>query len=149
MDRRGSRKVSEGRVSKLLCDLCLCQADRRRGRRNPLEFVQEADIQYREKGEARGACTSRSNAQTESPRSGAAFIKNILAFYLIAGNSFVIKVGPTTGEPKELYMMRPDRVKVLPGTRFQPIRGYRYTVNGVDRKPDFKEIGRASCRERV
>lgn len=54
---------------------------------------------------------------------GAAFIKNILAFYLIAGNSFVIKVGPERGEPKELYIMRPDRVKVLPGTRFQPIRG--------------------------
>ncbi|MCK4785000.1 MAG: phage portal protein [Desulfobacteraceae bacterium] len=69
---------------------------------------------------------------------GAAFIKNELAFYLIAGNSYIVKVGPERGEPRELYMMRPDRVKVLPGTRFQPIRGYRYTVNGVDRKPDFK-----------
>jgi len=70
---------------------------------------------------------------------GAAFTKNILAFYLIAGNSYIIKVGPVRGgEPRELYMMRPDRVKVLPGTRFQPIRGYRYTVGGVDRKPDFK-----------
>lgn len=69
---------------------------------------------------------------------GAAFVKNELAFYLIAGNSYIIKVGPERGEPRELYMMRPDRVKILPGTRFEPIRGYRYTVNGVDRKPDFK-----------
>jgi len=32
--------------------------------------------------------------------------------------------------------MRPDRIKVLPGTRIEPIRGYRYEVGG-DHK-DFK-----------
>lgn len=69
---------------------------------------------------------------------GAAFTRNTLAYYLIAGNSYQIKVGPNTGPPKELYTMRPDRVTVLPGTRFNPIRGYRYTVNGVPRKPDFQ-----------
>jgi HK97 family phage portal protein len=69
---------------------------------------------------------------------GAAFVKNELAFYLIVGNSYIIKVGPERGEPRELYYMRPDRVHVLPGTRFEPIRGYRYTVDGVPRKPDFK-----------
>lgn len=69
---------------------------------------------------------------------GAAFTKNELAFYLIAGNSYIIMVGPESGEPRELYLMRPDRVRVLSGTRFEPIRGYRYTVDGVPRKPDFK-----------
>ena len=69
---------------------------------------------------------------------GAAFIKNTLAFYLISGNSYNVTSGPVQGPPKEMYYTRPERMKVLPGTRFEPIRGYRYTVNGVDRKPDFK-----------
>ena len=68
---------------------------------------------------------------------GAAFEKNALAYYLIGGNSYMIKVGPNVGPPKELYTMRPDRVKILPGNQMNPIRGYRYTANGVDRKPDF------------
>ena len=69
---------------------------------------------------------------------GAAFIKNTLAYYEIGGNSFLIKVGPNEGPPGELYTMRPDRTRVIPGNQFQPIAGYRYTVNGVDRKPDFR-----------
>ena len=68
---------------------------------------------------------------------GASLIKNVLAYYLISGNSYMIKAGPETGPPHELYTMRPDRVKVLPGTQFEPIGGYRYTVNGLARKPDF------------
>jgi HK97 family phage portal protein len=74
-----------------------------------------------------------------NPREGgAAFRQNALAYYLIAGNSYMIRVGPDEGPPGELYTMRPDRVKILPGTQFQPIRGYRYTVSGRPRKPDFK-----------
>ena len=68
---------------------------------------------------------------------GASLIKNVLAYYLISGNSYMIKAGLETGPPHELYTMRPDRVKVLPGTQFEPIGGYRYTVNGLARKPDF------------
>lgn len=68
---------------------------------------------------------------------GASFIKNTLAFYLISGNSYNLVSGPVEGPPKELYYSRPERMKILPGTKEEPIRGYRYTVNGVDRKPDF------------
>jgi len=71
---------------------------------------------------------------------GAAFIKNELAFYLIAGNSYIVKAGPERGEPRELYIMRPDRVKVLPGTRFEPIRGYRYEVGGDHKDLGFQEV---------
>ena len=71
---------------------------------------------------------------------GTAFTKNMLAYYLIGGNSYMIKVGiaDTEAPPRELYTMRPDRVRVIPGNSFEPIGGYRYTVNGIDRKPDFK-----------
>lgn len=69
---------------------------------------------------------------------GTAFIKNTLAFYLISGNSYNFTAGPDAGPPKEMYYTRPERIKILPGTKFEPIGGYRYTVNGVDHKPDFK-----------
>jgi len=59
---------------------------------------------------------------------GAFFTKNLLGYLLIAGNSYTIKVGPEIGPPREMYTMRPDRMKVLPGTKFEPIRGFRYTV---------------------
>jgi len=73
---------------------------------------------------------------------GAAFTKNTLAYYLISGNSYNIKAGPEQGPPAELYCARPERMKILPGTKFEPIAGYRYTVNGIDRKPDYtpKEV---------
>jgi len=69
---------------------------------------------------------------------GTAFTKNALAYYLIGGNSYLYKYGPNEGPPKELSIPRPDRMKVLKGSRFEPIGGYRYTVDGRDRKPDFK-----------
>ena len=69
---------------------------------------------------------------------GMAFTKNALAYYLIGGNSYIYKYGPNEGPPQELAIARPDRMKVLKGNRFNPIGGYRYTVDGVDRKPDFR-----------
>lgn len=74
-----------------------------------------------------------------NPREGgAAFIKNALGYFLVGGNSYLIKVGPTIGPPRELYTMRPDRVTIRKGTSFQPIGGYRYTVGGIhkDFRPD-------------
>jgi len=69
----------------------------------------------------------------------AAFIERVLAFYLISGNSYLTRVGPDDPEapPKEMYSIRPDRMKVLPGNDFNPVRGYRYTAEGRIRKPDF------------
>jgi len=59
---------------------------------------------------------------------GAAFTKNSLAFYLIAGNSYTVGVGPEQGPPAELYNVRPDRMRVVPGTKIEPIQGYKYAV---------------------
>lgn len=71
---------------------------------------------------------------------GAAFIKNALAYYLVAGNSYLIKVGPERGPPRELYTMRPDRVVVLPGTKFEPIGGYRYRAGGNHKDFGVNEV---------
>jgi len=59
---------------------------------------------------------------------GAAFRKNTLAFYLISGNSYNIMAGPEIGPPAELYCARPDRMRILPGTKAEPIKAYKYTV---------------------
>ena len=69
---------------------------------------------------------------------GSAYRMKVLAFYLIAGDSYLTRIGPEVGPPKELYTIRPDRMSIVPGNQFNPIAGYRYTVNGVPRKPDFE-----------
>ena len=74
-----------------------------------------------------------------NPREGgSAFIESAMAFRLIAGNSYLSRVGPEKGPPLELYVLRPDRMSIVPGNRMQPIAGYRETVNGVIRKPDYE-----------
>ncbi len=71
---------------------------------------------------------------------GAAFKKNTLAFYLIAGNSYNIMVGPESGPPTELYNARPDRMRVLPGSKAEPILGYKYSVGSQHDVFDMKKV---------
>lgn len=59
---------------------------------------------------------------------GGRFIENVVAFLMLSGNSYIEAVGPERGAPKELYVLRPDRVKVVPGNAQQLIAGYQYTV---------------------
>jgi len=62
---------------------------------------------------------------------GARFTETACLYELLAGNSFVERVGPNNGPPRELYTLRPDRIKVVPGTVAELIGGYEYTVNGA------------------
>lgn len=71
---------------------------------------------------------------------GAAFRKSTLAFYLISGNSYNLQAGPEIGPPAELYCPRPDRMRVLPGTKADPIAGYKYTVGAQSDTYDSKKI---------
>ncbi len=57
------------------------------------------------------------------------FIKSIVAFLLIAGNSYIERVGPRFGPPKELWPKRPDRMKVIAG-EFGVPKAYEYSVGG-------------------
>jgi HK97 family phage portal protein len=56
------------------------------------------------------------------------FFEAWAAFTLLAGNSYVDMNGPNQGPPKELWTMRPDRVKVNPHP-INIVGGYTYTVN--------------------
>lgn len=61
---------------------------------------------------------------------GMAFLENVYANLQIAGNAYVEAVQPQGGHlPAELYVLRPDRMKVIPGPSGLP-QGYEYSVNG-------------------
>lgn len=64
-----------------------------------------------------------------NPRqSGIAFREMLFGHLLVAGNAYVEAVA-TGAEPRELYALRPDRMRVVPGRDGWP-EGYDYTVAG-------------------
>ncbi len=63
-------------------------------------------------------------------QSGPQFIETLVNYYLIAGNAYVEALtGNDTSEPLELFALRPDRMKVVPGETGLP-QGYEYSING-------------------
>jgi HK97 family phage portal protein len=65
---------------------------------------------------------------------GASFLESIASHLLLAGNAYIEAVGLGTGEQgdpqvRELYALRPDRMKLVPGADGWP-QAYDYTVAG-------------------
>jgi HK97 family phage portal protein len=60
---------------------------------------------------------------------GAAFLENLYVQYQLAGNVFIEAVSPNGIEVDELYILRSDRMKVIPGPGGLPM-GYEYHVGG-------------------
>lgn len=58
----------------------------------------------------------------------ASFIESAIGYWLLSGNSYMEGVGPDNKPPIELYTLRPDRTKVIPG-KLGP-SAYVYEVNG-------------------
>lgn len=57
------------------------------------------------------------------------FVEDMVSYWLIAGNSYVICVRPRPGAPpRELWILRPDRMSVVPGP--YNISGYDYSLDG-------------------
>jgi HK97 family phage portal protein len=64
-----------------------------------------------------------------NPReAGARFIEAVATHLLLAGNAYVEAVS-VEGTPRELYALRPDRMKLIPGADGWP-EAYEYTVAG-------------------
>ncbi|MCF8473087.1 MAG: phage portal protein [Emcibacter sp.] len=57
------------------------------------------------------------------------FFETVYAYLNIAGNSYVEMVLGADGRPLELYALRPDRIKVIPGSSGWP-KAYVYGVSG-------------------
>jgi len=61
---------------------------------------------------------------------GMAFLESVYVNLQIAGNAYIEAVQPREGlAPTELYVLRPDRMRVVPGPAGLP-QGYEYAVNG-------------------
>lgn len=73
---------------------------------------------------------SRPNPAT----AGAALFEAFYAYLAIAGDSYLELVPRADGAPGELYVLRPDRMTILPGQNGWP-RAYRYEAGG--RAHDF------------
>lgn len=56
------------------------------------------------------------------------YAEAVVGYRLIAGNSYEERLD-VRGEPKELYALRPDRMRVVPGADGFPVR-YEYKLNG-------------------
>ena len=67
-------------------------------------------------------------------QAGPALFEAVYGYRLIAGNAFVEAVAPEGRPPVELYALRPDRMRVIPGPGGLPA-AYRYSVAG--RRRDF------------
>jgi HK97 family phage portal protein len=59
-------------------------------------------------------------------QSGSDFLETLAGFYLIAGNVYIEAIFTNKG-PQELWLHRPDRMKVVPGANGLP-QGYEYQV---------------------
>ena len=66
-------------------------------------------------------------AQPNPMQSGSEFMQAMIGYYLIAGNAYNEKV-VVSGELKELYTLRPDRMTIAAGAHGYP-KGYVYKVN--------------------
>jgi len=75
---------------------------------------------------------------------GAEFFENIYAYKLISGNAFIQAVGKDNLPPKELHILRPDRVSIVPD-ELGNIVGYVYKIDRLEKfYPCNKITGRAS-----
>lgn len=66
--------------------------------------------------------------QPNPAQAGYDFFQSLYQYRMISGNAFVQAVGAQESAPKELHLLRPDRMAVIAGKTSMPA-GYRYTVN--------------------
>ncbi len=68
-------------------------------------------------------------ARPNPAQSGRDLLENIVSFLLVAGNSYV-EASSLENVPRELVSLRPDRVKVVAGSKGWP-EAYEYSVDGA------------------
>jgi HK97 family phage portal protein len=57
-----------------------------------------------------------------------AFLEELLSHFLLGGESFIDII--PSGQPTELWLLRPDRMTILPGNITEPVAGYQYEISG-------------------
>ena len=74
------------------------------------------------------------------------FFNSLYGYLLLSGNAYVLKVGGEGQAPKELHLLRPDRIVIKGGNNYIP-DSYEYMVNGrvdkvypVDQENGYSEV---------
>jgi HK97 family phage portal protein len=71
-----------------------------------------------------------------------AYREAVFAYLLLSGNSYEAPVGPDQGPPTEMWCLRPDRMKIIPGGG-QRIGGYVYAKDSpAERRFELDRQGR-------
>ena len=75
-------------------------------------------------------------------QAGNEFFQCLYSFLLLSGNSYVLRTGADNQPPKELHLLRPDRVKIEPSNTTIP-KSYLYELSGkvVNTYPVDPETG--------
>jgi HK97 family phage portal protein len=75
-----------------------------------------------------------------SPRqAGSAFMEAVVGHLLLAGNAYIEAVFDHRNQARELYALRPDRMKVIPGVA-GILAGFEYEVDGHKRRLECDPI---------
>ena len=79
-------------------------------------------------------------------QSNSEFFNALFGFLLLSGNAYILKVGSELGKPKELHLLRPDRIVINGGKKPIP-ESYDYVINGrvqqsfqVDQDTGYSEL---------
>tara|TARA_Y100000114_G_scaffold74036_1_gene67876 strand:+ start:1585 stop:3258 length:1674 start_codon:yes stop_codon:yes gene_type:complete len=74
------------------------------------------------------------------------FFNSLFGYLLLSGNSYYVKVGGLSNQPRELHLLRPDRIIIKGGNGSMPSQ-YEYVINGrteqiyeVDQDTGFSDI---------
>lgn len=68
------------------------------------------------------------------------FMEKCFSYLYLSGNAYIEAVGPGRAiQPRELYVLRPDRMTVLPD-RVNFIRGYEYKVSGQTVRLSLEQV---------
>jgi HK97 family phage portal protein len=76
--------------------------------------------------------------QPNPAQTGQALVENIVAYLLVAGNSY-IEISSIDGTPRELVSLRPDRMQVIPGSKGW-VEAYQYSVYGSSIKIPSEQV---------
>lgn len=71
-------------------------------------------------------------SQPNPLHSGQSFFEHLYSYRLIGGNAFIQSLGPMGEAPRELHLLRPDRVQIIAGHGGVPA-AYRYKVDQEER----------------
>lgn len=60
-------------------------------------------------------------------------MESLIGYVLLSGNAYIEMIKSQSGNPLELYTLRPDRMRVIPGESGLPV-AYEYAVNGKSKR---------------